>query len=136
MKLSMTAADPMSFAMPASGWRSVPDRSTTASTALFNISTTKISSIGDTSNARSTPERPRKTPRGIQRRQAYFLAEGSLFAPRVQEALKGIGEGAQQARHSDRFISLHQDQHSIRTGIVCAGAARFSTACRIYRAID
>src|SRR3984893_16761454 len=36
-KLSITAADPMSLAMPARGWRSVPDRSTTASTALLSI---------------------------------------------------------------------------------------------------
>ena len=39
MKLSMTAADPISFAIPANGWRSVPDRSTTASTALFRMRT-------------------------------------------------------------------------------------------------
>jgi hypothetical protein len=54
----------------------------------------------------------------------------------VYEALKGIAESAQQARHSDRFFSLHQSQHSMRTGIVCAGAARFLTACRICPVID
>src|SRR5580693_6423280 len=64
-KLSITAAEPMSLAIPAKGWRSVPDRSTTASTALFNISTTRINSIGLTSKARSTPVRPRYSPAGI-----------------------------------------------------------------------
>src|SRR6266404_8103524 len=64
-KLSITAADPMSLAMPARGWRSVPDRSTTASTALLRISTTKISNIGLTSRARSTPELPKYRPAGM-----------------------------------------------------------------------
>jgi hypothetical protein len=66
-KLSITAADPMSFAIPARGWRSVPERSTTASTALLRISTTKISNIGLTSMARSTPELPRYKPVGMTR---------------------------------------------------------------------
>src|SRR6202167_214968 len=63
-KLSITAADPMSLAMPARWWRSVPDRSTTASTALFRISTTRMSNMGLTNKARSTPALTRHISEG------------------------------------------------------------------------
>src|SRR5690606_37331281 len=60
----MTAAEPRSFARPASGWYSVPIRSTAASTPEFRSSTISTSTHEPIRSARSTPLRPSQSATG------------------------------------------------------------------------
>ena len=61
-----TAAEPWSLALPESSWRSVPIRSTTASTALFNRSTAITSKTDEIISAISILVSPSQNASGIR----------------------------------------------------------------------
>ncbi len=63
-----TAADPRSLARPERSCSSGPIRSTAASMALFNNSTTRTIKRQPTSRARSVPVRPNQRPSGAKRK--------------------------------------------------------------------
>ena len=75
-----TAAEPWSLALPESSWRSVPIRSTTASTALFNSSTAITSKTDEIIKAISILVSPnQKGERNHNTRKKTFVAECSFI---------------------------------------------------------
>ncbi len=125
-----TAADPMSFARPASTWRSSPMRSTVASIALFNSSTTSTSSIGATSSARSTPVCPSQRPRGMTttaRASSWRNAASLRYAPTSPSQL---ATAARKMRSTPRGFGRSPAVSRI-TGLCWAGAGSTGFAAAV-----
>ena len=88
-----------------------PIRSTVASMALLSSSTIRISSIGPTSSARSTPFSPSQGPTGMTgTATSQFLPEGRFVAECAANAPVAGSEGVPEPLPAAKLGSLHRGQ--------------------------